>query len=76
MVAPLLSHRGSVTSRWRGMIMIMIMIMVMIIMRTKMTVMLVTVEVLTAIGFRHSTLRRSRDSKAQDDISVEFPSLR
>ena len=74
MVAPLLSHRGSVTSRWRGVIMIMIMIMV--IMRTKMTVMLVTVEVLTEIGFRHSTLRRSRDSKAQDDISVEFPSLK
>ena len=56
--------------------MMMMMIMVMIIMRTKMTVMLVTVEVLTEIGFRHSTLRRSRDSKAQDDISVEFPSLR
>ena len=75
MVAPLLSHRGSVTSRWRGVIM-MIMIMIMMIIRTKMTVMLVTVEVVTAIGFRHSTLRRSRDSKAQDDISVEFPSLK
>ena len=74
MVAPLLSHRGSVTSRWRGVIMMIIMIMM--IMRTKMTVMLVTFEVVTAIGFRHSTLRRSRDSKAQDDISVEFPSLK
>ena len=70
MVAPLLSHRGSVTSRWRG------VIMIMVIMRTKMTVMLVTDEVVTEIGFRHSTLRRSRDSKAQDDISVEFPSLK
>ena len=33
-------------------------------------------HVLTKIGFRHSTLRRSRDSKAQDDISVDFPNLR
>ena len=58
------------------MVTLMMMMMMMLAMIMMMTMMMIIQKFFTKIGFRHSTLRRSRDSKGQDDISVEFPSLK